>query len=528
MRIFLTVFIVLFGLSLLTYRGALRGQFIIEDSVYLLNPDFRVPPGAPQNSFAPRPEDNFYRPFTRAYNSLTVGAFGEHILPHRLLNILWLALTGALVYLLILKLSTDQATAVVSAVLFCIHPINSTPVLYLSMPVMPYATFFLLSLLCFIAYDDNRRRVGLLVLSLVSFILSFLVHEITLSLPLYVFLYVWQLRGGTFGTALRRTVPFIMVAGAYLVLRLFLVSNSLDVVGLHGYITAEDGVTFTGLMCTVIRNIVFYLSKLFVPEGILWNLRVPHQERTDLLWLAAPVITATVLFFFFRKKAKGHLDLFLLLWFLSGFIMLAATSFVHPSSGIGIEPHWFIASSVGFFGLAARALLWVRTTRFPQRIWKFGLAGLVLYLGFYTNLYCVRWQDEKVYMQYWLSRDAGADLPNFWLAQIYQREGNHQQAVHYYCRALTGGFIDWEVYYNLGNIYHNEGLYDQAIAYYNKAHRLKPDSADIHHNAAMSYFSQGNAVRAEELLVAARKLAPGSAAVEESLRKVRKCLQKHE
>ena len=528
MRVFLTVFIVLFAVSLLTYRGALQGEFIIEDSVYLLNDEFRVPIDALHTAFAPRPEDNFYRPLTRVYNSLTVALFQENIQWHRLLNILWLALSGALIFALIRSWSSDMRVAVIAAGLFCIHPINSTPVLYLSMPVMPYAVFFLLSMLCFQLSFDARRRMDLLAVSLISFSLSFLVHEITLCLPLYVFLYAWQLCGAGFWMSVRQAVPFGVIALIYLVLRLTFVSNSLDVVGLHGYITAEDGVTFTGLLTTIVRNIALYLSKLFVPEGILWNLRIPDQGRSELLWMILPLLVAVAMFFVFRRRARGNVDLFMLLWFLAGFIMLAATSFVHPSSGIGIEPHWFIASSAGFFGLTARGFLWIRAKGFPERIWKFSLAGLVLYLGFFTNVYSVRWQQQKHYMEYWLTQDATADLPNFWLAQIFQREGNHQQAVHYYCRSLTGGFIDWEVYYNLGNIYHKDGFFDKAIAYYNQAHRLKPDSAEIHHNAAMSYFSKGNARRAEELLVKAQALAPASQAIQTSLQKVRECLQTHE
>ncbi|MBZ0165914.1 MAG: hypothetical protein K8I00_03835, partial [Candidatus Omnitrophica bacterium] len=132
MRIFLALFIALFCLSLLTYRNSLRGEFIREDSVYLLNPEFRVPPDALWKSFVPRPDDNFYRPLTRLYNSVTYSLFGETILPHRLLNIAFLALAGVLIAFLIHGLTGDFRPALLAALLFCIHPINSTPVHYIS------------------------------------------------------------------------------------------------------------------------------------------------------------------------------------------------------------------------------------------------------------------------------------------------------------------------------------------------------------------------------------------------------------
>ncbi|MBZ0166858.1 MAG: tetratricopeptide repeat protein, partial [Candidatus Omnitrophica bacterium] len=349
-----------------------------------------------------------------------------------------------------------------------------------------------------------------------------------LCLPLYIFLYAWQFKGAAWKTAVRDTLPFVLIILLYLVLRIAFVHNSLDVIGLQGYFTHDPGAAFLNLITLVIRNIVLYLSKLGYPEGILWNLRVSNQGPASIGWIFFPVATAALLGWIFRNTWRKNAILFLSLWFLCGFIMLLATSFVHPSSGIGIEPHWFIASSAGLFGLAGIFLFWLRTAGLPDRLWKLLLAVLILYLGYYANLYSLRWQNEKGYMQYWLSQDPSADLPNFWLAQIYHKEGQYPQASQFYCRALTGGFIDWEVYYNLGIVQHQQGHYDQAIAYFNQAHRLKPDSPDIHRRAAMSYFGKGNVGRAEELLLTALKLAPHSTQIRELLNQIKEQDTPHE
>ncbi|MCA9403378.1 MAG: tetratricopeptide repeat protein [Candidatus Omnitrophica bacterium] len=528
MRISLAIFIILIGISLLTYRNGLRGEFMHEDTAYLLSSSFRVPAGAMKDALLPRADDNFYRPLTRIYDSWTYQRFGENMLPHRLINIICLALTGVLVFLLVKNITSHTGTGLLASILFCVHPINSTPVLYVAMPVMPYATFFLLSLLCYTDFFERRQRWDLLILSGLFFALSFLVHEITLCLPVYVFLYAWQLRGSGWRTAVLHTFPYLLIALAYLIFRLTFVSNTMDVIGLTGYITEENGVTVGSLLCTIIRNIALYTGKLFWPEGILWNLRVADQTHISLPWLLSPLAAAGALIWIFRRSWRKSIDLFLILWFVCGFIMLAATSFVHPSSGIGIEPHWFIASSVGFFGLTARLMIRLRETRLSDRIWKAGLGCVVLFLGYFTNTYTLRWQYERPYLQYWLAHDPSADLPNFWLALIYHKEGNHQLAATLYCRALTGGYIDWEVYYNLGNIYHQNGFYDKAIGYYNQAHRWNPDSSAVHHNAAMSYFALGNARRAEELLLRAQKFDPESTTVRDSLEKVRRYLESHE
>lgn len=524
MRISLAIFLVLFALSLLIYRNGLRGEFMHDDSAYLLNPSFRVPADGISKAFLPRTEDNFYRPLTRLYTSWTYHRFGPNMLPHRLLNIILLSMTGVLIFLLVKKITSHTQTGVLAAILFCVHPINSTPVLYVAMPITPYVLFFLLSILCYADYYEQRQRRDLLVISAACFVLSVLVHEITLCLPIYIFLYAWQLRGAKARTAAWHTLPYLLIALTYMVFRFIYVGNTLDVLGLTGYITAEEGITIWGQMCTIIRNIALYVSKLFWPEGILINLRVMDQTRVDLPWLLAPFAVGALLAWTFRRSWRGNSDLFLILWFACGFIMLTATSFVHPSSGIGIEPHWFIATSLGFFGLAARLFVRLREMFIPDRVRIFSIAVLILFLGYFTNIYSLRWQKETRYLYYWLAHDPRADLPNFWLALIHHKKGDHQQAVRFYRRALTNGEIDWEVYYNLGNIHYMNGYYKEAIAFYNKAHRWNPRSSAIHHNAAMSYLALGNVRRAEELLSKAQHLDPESVTIRDSLNKVRRQL----
>ena len=57
-----------------------------------------------------------------------------------------------------------------------------------------------------------------------------------------------------------------------------------------------------------------------------------------------------------------------------------------------------------------------------------------------------------------------------------------EQAVQLYEKLLGSGFINGQIYYNLGNAYYRLGMSGKAIIYYRRAERLLPRDADIKAN----------------------------------------------
>jgi len=60
--------------------------------------------------------------------------------------------------------------------------------------------------------------------------------------------------------------------------------------------------------------------------------------------------------------------------------------------------------------------------------------------------------------------------------------GKFEQAVGLYEQLLESGFINGQLYYNLGNAYYRLGMPGKAIMYYRRAEELLPRDADIKAN----------------------------------------------
>jgi len=60
--------------------------------------------------------------------------------------------------------------------------------------------------------------------------------------------------------------------------------------------------------------------------------------------------------------------------------------------------------------------------------------------------------------------------------------GKFEQAVSLYEQLLESGFINGQIYYNLGNAYYRLGMPGKAIMYYRRAEELLPRNADIKAN----------------------------------------------
>ena len=60
--------------------------------------------------------------------------------------------------------------------------------------------------------------------------------------------------------------------------------------------------------------------------------------------------------------------------------------------------------------------------------------------------------------------------------------GKFEQAASLYEQLLESGFINGQIYYNLGNAYYRLGMPGKAIVYYRRAERLLPRDADVKAN----------------------------------------------
>jgi len=77
-------------------------------------------------------------------------------------------------------------------------------------------------------------------------------------------------------------------------------------------------------------------------------------------------------------------------------------------------------------------------------------------------------------------------------ANTYMQEGNYEDAITYYTKALKVNPKDAIAYNNRGIAWGKKGDYDNAIADFTKAVEIDPQFADAYKNRGSAYYDQGD------------------------------------
>ena len=122
----------------IVYFPAIDGEFLLDDEQFIQKNTFvhqlniksiyttSVTEGAKMSG-------NFYRPNQQFIYSLIYNLFGEKsTVPFHIANILFHALNGFLLFLLLMRLQFKRAYAIIGGLLFIMHPILSESVAFIS------------------------------------------------------------------------------------------------------------------------------------------------------------------------------------------------------------------------------------------------------------------------------------------------------------------------------------------------------------------------------------------------------------
>ncbi len=229
---------------------------------------------------------------------------------------------------------------------------------------------------------------------------------------------------------------------------------------------------------------------------------------------------------------KKNLKTLSVLWFVAGLFPMLGGAFIMGYTGLIIEPHWFIFSSLGFFMFIGIYIL-----RFKEKYKAAGsllLIFLILFLSLRTILYQPVWKNEKSYCAHWLRIKPGHPFPSIRLAladlseqkwlQARDRlepivaQGRYPQGEVVYSslgiaymnlndlekakrHILTAIEINpaYAVAYNImGTIFIKENNFEEAERNFLDAVAVNPSLAIAMHNLAEAYILRGEEAKAIE------------------------------
>ena len=325
-RIRALLILILFLVSFAVYFNALSSDFVYDDTDQVLKNHWirdvkYIPDIFSESVWSFQDEttiSNYYRPLMHLVFMLNYYVFGLRPWGFHLVNILFHTGVSILVFVItsrLLRASSSaskrdetafigalQSPPFVVAVIFATYPIHTEAVAWVAgIPDLSYTFFFLLSFYLYMRSEAGTK--GRYYLSVVSFFVAALCKEPALILPilLMVYDYIFGKKAKGYLHFIKRYLPYLLVAGAYLGLRYH---------ALGGFSPQEPHVVLSayGYIINVFPLFSQYLEKLLLPLNLnAFHVLHPISSVFETMGIVSLTVTAAfvvVTFLVFKKKNK--------------------------------------------------------------------------------------------------------------------------------------------------------------------------------------------------------------------------------
>ncbi|HBR16689.1 MAG: hypothetical protein A3G39_11470 [Deltaproteobacteria bacterium RIFCSPLOWO2_12_FULL_43_16] len=463
--------------------------------------------------------DIFNRPILRATFAINYYFGGLNVFGYHFLNLLFHIIVSIQVYFLASLLykrffsseNNPQTYALISALIFALHPLHTGSVTYIaSRSAILAALFYLASFLLFLktlSLKDKKRPLWYL-LTCILFILSLGVKEVTVTLPMIIAIYAFISDSDSLLSYIKKYG--IILSILFLILALYLLARllTLSEIALLDVRIEEGILPRYPYFLTEINVIIFYYLKwlVFPFDGPHVDPDIPPETTifdgsTILAFLIIAGLIAASLF----GRKRWPIVSFGILWY---FITLAPTSSFFPIGDVAVERHVYIPA-IGF-SLAAGYLLYRAKDRISLKILLPVYTALVTVFIYFTIAGNFIWKNE---LTLWGDAAKKAPLKIRVLnnrAWGYYLAGDLRTAEHYY-KELLERFPEYPFgHNNLGLIYQNKGEIENAIKEYQMAAAIRPNIQLFRMNLGIAYDIAGLYDKAIAELRMAVKLNPAN------------------
>jgi tetratricopeptide (TPR) repeat protein len=446
---------------------------------------------------------------------------------------------------------TAGSLALVLALLFVCHPLQTQAVNYISQRFTLLATFFyLLSISAFAGSRLSSCKAAsftFYALAFISAALGMLSKEITFTLPVIIALYEAFFFKGPVSRRAFRVLPFMLTM---LIVPYILLSETPDID--QAFRAPTSVYSRWEYLITQFAVIVTYIRLLFIPinqnldyDNPLYGTFIAPQVFLSFLLLVS-LLSFAFWFYLRTRKDDGALRLipFGFLWFL---ITLSVTSSIVPTANLLFEHRVYLPSAGVFLTLTTAVFLFMKTSENKKRkatvVFSLILITVTLSYASYARNSVWKnkitlWEDVvsksprkarghnnlgEAYLSNGFTDKAIAHLqialrlkPEFAVAHInlanaYFHKGLTDSALNHYTIAIRLRPGNAKAYNNIGIVFGSIGLNDKAIEHLQTALRLKPDYVDAHYNIGVAYFDKGFADKAIEHFQAVLNLKTDSA-----------------
>ncbi|MDP6561413.1 MAG: tetratricopeptide repeat protein [Candidatus Peribacteraceae bacterium] len=476
------------GLMLLVYGSILNAEFVRWDDDLLVfeNPAVRtMTPWSIKQIFTTY-DPELYIPLTLFSYQLNVLVGGLDPFVYHLTNLLLHAASALVLSGIVLLLTRKRLVAAVTGVLFAIHPLHTEAVAWVSARKDVLSmTFFLLSILCYLLYQDRDRRKWFHY-SLAFFVCALLSKVIAITLPIVLILLDLQKKKTVKESLLRDKIPFFVLSVIFGIIAVFGKSGQASVT------TPFETVVMAS------RSMVFYLGKIFAP----FNLSVIYPESGSIslgnptfLIAAILVIAITIAAFLLRNRFRILATSWLF------FLVTLGPTFPLYRKGFEGGDVYFASDRYAYIPSIGIIVLLVVVLHHLLRRWRHGflVASILLiascsWLSYKQSRH---WENSEALFTNALSLYPMAQAAHNNLGMVYYIKGDLTKAQEHFEEAITIRPLA-STYANLGSLYRRKGDLSTALGAYQTAIKMSPSERDAYFGLGI-LFAQAGRISESEL-----------------------------
>ncbi|MFQ5736669.1 MAG: tetratricopeptide repeat protein [Thermodesulfobacteriota bacterium] len=547
------------------YFNALGNGFVGDDLSFVeYNTSIRDTSNIPEYFFSPKTLASadsewgtvIYRPLRTVSYAIDYSLYGLRAEGYHVTSLLLHMAACVTLYLLVLAMLESQAVALLSALIFALHPLHTEAVSWIASRADLIGFVFLnLSLLAYVRYRKAAGGGALLALSVVLSLLAYLGKETMVSLPGMVIAYDYAARGRkslreTVRGSLPAWVLFAVVCLAYLVLRYSVTGRMSTDQGWWG------GSAYSNFLMMA-EATAAYLRLMVLPWGLTFHYLIDpvHTVLDARVLVSLAIILASVVAIVWSHR-RNRLAFFLLLWF---YLALVPIANIVPISFSMMAERYIYMASAGPIVAGAWGLVYLyRRAAGRGRLYGGAVAGVVV-LGLVAATAAVidrnrDYADEFAFYSAAVAVSPESPPSNKGLADQYFKRKEYGRAIEYYEKALAGdpGYVEAllgevAVYrekgepgaalaaanralavgrkvplkkarsamirFNLGNVYKDMGDIERARVEWERAVELNPDYPEAWTHLGNYYQLSGDYARALSMYERSLRLNPYNAEV---------------
>ncbi len=418
----------------------------------------------------------------------------------------------------------DHLTAFIACLIFLIHPMHTEVVANVKSRDEILSFLFIILTLTAICRYRESKKVKQLLAGLAFYFLALLSKEYAITLLLLIPMLLYIVQKETFVRSLIATIPFVFVAGLYLLIRFSIVGKGAtfenpDVLN-NPYMYANE----TQKLATKIEVLLRYMKLLFYPHPLSSDYSystIPFVDfSSSAVWTSivihvSMVVAAVVLFF------KRNILSFAIVFYLTHLALVSNLKF---NVGATMGERMVYHSSFGFAIIMAVLISWliqkinVEQTRKLIAV-SFGLV-LVIWCGVKTIARSAEWKNdqtlfiadaETVPNSALVNGNAGKAYVD--LSELPENKGREKELLEkgiYHLKrsiAIHDKYVNG--YLNIGVAYFKLNDFENAENYWTTAKQIYPNNPFLKRNFELlgaTYFNKGMTIGGKDPVTAIKWL----------------------